>query len=737
MNFAILQAVILWSPMFPWPLIAGVALLAGAGIVWTQGLHSRRRALVSGGLRIGALFLFVVMLLQPQRRFDEITILKPQLAVVIDTSESMNDPVDAAQTSRAGRAQEWLASPLLKKVRSDFELHFFGFDNHLAELPDEPKELGFQGGSSNLRLAVNQVQERFRGQPLAGILVLSDGLDNSPVTTVSKGAPVYTFELESVFSLKQKGKRVSLGNVDYPARVVVGWDSEIHASITGSGMGGSTVSVELWHDGRKEKEVAVSFNEDEQTRPVAFPVAPDKPGMMQYELRLEDAAADTDSKKYPFVIEAMAPGKRVLYVQNALGFDFKFLRKAIVTDRNLQLNAFVRWGDGRLVNMGERGVPSDAKLELTAAGLSNYSVVMLGDLAVDALTAADYEALKEFVNRGGGLVLLGGRNALASAAIAQTALADISPVKLPAEYVEASATVAITDAGLRHPVFGPLFASIKEFPPLLTANYSSGAAATAEVLMEASSEGRTTPLIALTRFGQGRVVSILTDTIWRWRLAAKSWDAERSPYDTFWTQLMDWLIPKEQEKGNSAKLELFTERANYLMGERPEVRAILRRVDEKEGQPPATLPLALTTPDQKVFQYTMRPALLPMANGKQVPGYRVEVEPNIPGVFTAASLLALPGGNAAGETRFVVAKPPAELTSKPIDRELLKRLAEESGGRFYTLEEAAQWPANIHFKQQQFARMQLADLWNQPLLLGLLFTLLAGDWLCRKSWNLP
>src|SRR4030095_8692969 len=307
-----------------------------------------------------------------------------------------------------------------------------------------------------------------------------------------------------------------------------------------------------------------------------------------------------EAQAYPFVIEALAPGKRILYVQNTIGFDFKFLRRAIVSDRNLQLNAFVRWGDGRLVSMGERGVPAQAKLDLTESGLTKYSVVILGDLPPDTLTPENYAALKEFVNRGGGLVLLGGAHGLAASGIAQTALAEIAPVKLPAEYRETNTAVAITDAGLRHPVFGPFFATIKDFPPLLTMNFSTGTAPTAEVLMETSAGGSKSPLIAATRFGQGRVVAVLTDTIWRWRLAAKSWGAEKSPYDTFWTQLMDWLIPKEQDKEGTNKIELFTERTNYLLGERPEVRAIVRLVDDK-GKPPATLPLSVKTPDNKSF----------------------------------------------------------------------------------------------------------------------------------------
>jgi uncharacterized membrane protein len=680
-----------------------------------------------------------LILAQPQKRFDEVTVLRPQIAVLVDASESMSDLVDEAQPLRAERVKEWLSSAALAKTREGFDVRLFSFDAKTNELPAEPKDLKFQGGGSNVVMAVNQVQERFRGQPLAAIALLSDGLDTSGVAhaaTLAPGAPVFAFELEKEFQPKEKGKRLSMGNVDYPARVVIGWDQEIRAGIVGSGMSGATVSVELWREGKKEKETTVAFNEDEQTRPVVFPLSAEKPGMMQFELRVNDPAADKEAQSYPFVIEALAPGKRILYVQNTLGFDFKFLRRAIVSDRNLQLNAFVRWGDGRLVSMGERGVPAQAKLDFTESGLTKYSVVILGDLPPDTLTPENYQALKEFVNRGGGLVLLGGAHGLAAPEFARTALAEVSPVKLPAEYREMNAAVAITDAGLRHPVFGPLFATIKDFPPLLTVNISSGTAPTAEVLMETSVGGNNSPLIAATRFGQGRVVAVLTDTIWRWRLAAKSWGAEKSPYDTFWTQLMDWLIPKEQDKEGTNKIELFTERTNYLLGERPEVRAIVRLVDEK-GKPPATLPLSVKTPDDKSFDYTMKTATLPGTGGRQVPGYRIEVEPNVPGVFAARSSVEIGGVKIEGETRFVVTKPVTELTSKPIDRALLRRIADETGGKYYPLDNAADWPADIHAKEQQFARVKLADLWNHPLLLALFFALLAADWIARKRWNLP
>ena len=732
---------LLWSPILAWPLLVFAALLIAGGVGWSlwHGLHSRRQAAMLGGFRLGALLLFVLILLQPQRRFDEVTIIKPQLAVVVDASESMRDPVDDAQPRRADRVKEWLAAPALEKARKDFDVRVFTFDAKLAEQAAAVKEFAFQGGGSNLVGAISEVQQRFNGQPLAGVLLLTDGLDTSGVgrgASFATGAPVFTFELEKEFKPKEKMKRLSLGNLDYPNRVVVGWDSEIKADIAGSGMNGSTVVVELWCGGRKEKETAVAFNEDEQTRPVAFPLAPVAPGILQYELRVGDPAADQDLKAHPFIVEAIAPGKRILYVQNSLGFDFKFLRRAIVTDRNLQLSAFVRWGDGRIVSMGERGVAAEAKLDFTQNGLQKYSVVVLGDLEATALTADNYAALKEFVNRGGGLVLMGGRNALVSPEVAKTPLGELSPVKLPAEYRETPAAVTITDAGLRHPVFGPLFAAVKDFPTLLTANVGTGVSANAEVLIEMNAGGQKAPLIAAQRFGQGRVVCVMTDTIWRWRLAAKSWGADKSPYDTFWTQLMDWLIPKEQERGNSNKIDIFTERTNYLMGERPEVRAVVRLVDAR-AKLPSSLPLHVQTPDGKTFEFTLKPAKLPTTGGGQIDGYRAEVVPHLPGVFVAKSEAQIAGAKIEGEARFIVAKPVTELTAKPIDRELLQRIARQTGGKYFPLAESGDWLKSIHFKQQQFARMQIGDLWNNPLLLVMLGALLCADWTMRKMWNLP
>jgi len=732
---------LLWQPVCPWPWLAGAVLLACAAVLWSllRGVRSRRRILVLGLLRALMLAVLALMLLQPQRRHDEVTTLRPQLAVLVDSSESMVDPVDGNQPTRARKAMVFFDSKSLAKAAQDFDLRIFRFDSALAEQNEPLKNWQFNGASTHLQDALVQLEERFRGQPLAGILLLSDGLDTGGAADrqpAAAGVPVFSFELEKPFVRAQRAKKISLAGVDYPPRVAVGWDSEIRVSLAGSGMSGQTATVELWRDGKRVAEKPVAFNEDEQTRPVAFAAAHDKPGTVQYEVRVGDAAADKGAKSYPFLMEVMEPGNRVLYVQNALGFDFKFLRKAIAGDRNLKLSAFVRWPDGRLAMLDANGAQAEGAADFSPKALANCAVVILGDLAPEALTVENAAALRNFVDRGGGLVLLGGPNLFTSPDLASGPLAPAVPVALPAPYREGKFPVKITEGGLHHPVFGPLFAQVKDFPPLLTCNVAGSVAPSAEVLLQVDAGGAWVPLVVSTRFGQGRVVAVLSDTLWRWRLAAKGWSSARSPYDTFWTQLMDWLIPKEQDKQNGGRMELFTERTSYVLGEHPEVRAIVR--SPVSGAPlPASLPLRVLTPDGKSFDYVLKAATLQAPGGKTVNGYRAAIEPNMPGVFTASSSVLLDGTEAAGETRFVVNRPVTEITGKPADRGLLQRISSASGGRFYDMESWDAWRGDLHFKQQQFSRVQLQDLWNNPFLLGFLLLLLAVEWVTRKFWNMP
>jgi hypothetical protein len=85
----------------------------------------------------------------------------------------------------------------------------------------------------------------------------------------------------------------------------------------------------------------------------------------------------------------------------------------------------------------------------------------------------------------------------------------------------------------------------------------------------------------------------------------------------------------------------------------------------------------------------------------------------------------------------MVGKPPTEITGKPVNRELLQRISRESGGRFHPEGEWDGWARDLQVKEQKFSRIDLHDLWNAPIILGLLLMLLCLEWMFRKVFHLP
>ncbi len=120
---------LLWHPVIAWPLLVTAALLVIAGVGWSllRGVRSRGRVIALGAMRLVMLAVFLLVLFQPQLRHDEVTVLRPQLAVLVDTSESMDDPVDDHQPRRSQEVVEWFRSKAVERAKKGFRRAGFHF----------------------------------------------------------------------------------------------------------------------------------------------------------------------------------------------------------------------------------------------------------------------------------------------------------------------------------------------------------------------------------------------------------------------------------------------------------------------------------------------------------------------------------------------------------------------------------------------------------------------------------
>ncbi len=709
------------NPVF-WLLALGVLGFTVWSLSELRRDPERQRAWWLAGLRGMAALLLAWVLLQPQFKRRETVSERPLVGVLVDGSQSMNDG------KRAAMAREWLDSAAFRKARETCDLRFFSIDRKLTETV--PGEIAFNGTESRITASLAEWTRRWGREGAAGVVLISDGLDTGGGPPVGTELPCWVMEVEPPGAAVSS--RVAVWQVEPPRRPEAGAETSVRVVLQAWGVEGKDIPVELWSDGRKLGEKRIRFAKRGEVAEAMLPLKSEKPGSYAYEIRVADAAADASAKSQPFVIAVRQEGRSVLLLSNTLGFEGKFLRRALTTDRNVRLDSFARWQDGRWASFADGGGKSTDTLDLSAAALSGRAAVILADVSPEALNAAQWQAIADYAGKGGGLAVLGGPNLLASPQAAAL-LGRVLPMPVPAPHRDGRFGVKLTDAGLRHPVFGPLFEAVKDFPALQGANSATGVAGNAQVLMEAIADGQARPLVVVKQQGAGRVAVVLSDTLWRWRVASPGWSGRLSAYDTFWGQLLDWLAPDHEGLQSGGRIELTADRPFYRQGDRV---SILAEWIGKGEAPFKSLEVTVKPPDGGTKALALQASVWQNPDGRRVIGFRGETEAASTGLYQVDAHAAWQGGEVAADLRFAVASSPEERRGEAPDTEFLRGIAKQSGGAYFARGEGDKWLETLPKPKRMTEREIITDVWNHPLLVLSLFGCLCGEWWFRRRRGL-
>ena len=89
-----------------------------------------------------------------------------------------------------------------------------------------------------------------------------------------------------------------------------------------------------------------------------------------------------------------------------------------------------------------------------------------------------------------------------------------------------------------------------------------------------------------------------------------------------------------------------------------------------------------------------------------------------------------------GSTFVHVTESDEEYFDAGMRRTTLERVADETGGRFYTPETVSNLPEDISLTGAGVTLTEERDLWDMPFLLLLLMSLVGGEWLYRRARGL-
>jgi uncharacterized membrane protein len=483
----------------------------------------------------------------------------------------------------------------------------------------------------------------------------------------------------------------------------------------------------------------VALPSDDQTVTARVRVALDEEGARRLSVKVAARPGEMvqPNNERPALVAVTSRRDRILYFEGEPRFEFAFLRRAVAGDPNLLVVGVQRTADRKFLRLGvEDSLDLLQGFPRTREELFRYRGLVLGSVEASFFSADQLRMISDFVGRrGGGFLALGGRRAFGEGGYTGTPLDELLPFEIgpardSAPLVELGAEA--TPAGVGNPVVRirpderASAAAWKALPPVTSVNRVGPLKPGAIALLDGvdtAGRGRQ-PLLAYQRYGRGKAAAFTGQDAWLWKMHADVPVDDRT-HEQFWRQLLRWL-----SDGTPDRLTLTAGQAFVQPGESIPLEAEL--VDSTwQAINGAAVTALITTPTGRTVEQPL--AWDVRSNGR----YRGRVPATEPGRYqielraSAAgdSLVSEPGYVDAGETNV-------EFFGAERHRDPLRRIAVETGGRYYDLANALDLPRDIIYSARGITRTERLDLWNLPAVFLVLLGLLGVEWLARRRRGL-
>jgi hypothetical protein len=229
------------------------------------------------------------------------------------------------------------------------------------------------------------------------------------------------------------------------------------------------------------------------------------------------------------------------------------------------------------------------------------------------------------------------------------------------------------------------------------------------------------PLLITQNYGRGRTAIMATSGTWRWQMSQPLGD---SAHDLFWQQLLRWLVA--DSKGRvvaSTPAQTLMDDGNIQL---------TAHVRDKEYMP---------APDGHVTAHFMGPegisAVVDMSPVSNSPGaFEAEWTAGKPGSYLA-EVTAQSANEELGRNVLTFQRTDgvAENFHTEQNRELLEKLAVQTGGRYWKPQDLSKLPSEISYSEAGISVSDTKELWNMPIVFLVLLFLLFTEWLLRRKWG--
>ena len=742
-----------------------------------RGISKRRRVFL-GVLRAMLYALVLVLLFEPVFGIEMSVRLRPSILVLLDASESMDihdarrrereleeaamalgklpfgktsqvmdakTRSEAAAVARISLAKGILDNPTLdvfQKLDKNYKLRYFSFSDRVVPASGEGEELitslrkvNATGKSTRLGTAIDDVVSRYSGQPIAGVVVLTDGASNEGIEPLEVARKMKDREIP-VFP-------VGIGIADPPdvrVEALVVQDTvfakdrvPVRFRVASKGFTNRKVDVTVSVNGKEIARKDVTLTGEPQFEEMSF-----LPEETAGALKLEVAAAAlpgetaTENNKVARNIRVIDEKIKVLYVEGKPRWEYRYLRAVLLRDHRLDVKFLMTQGDRDLAKASDRYLE---RFPEVASEAFLFDLVILGDVPGSYFTPAQLSRIEELVRARGGslLVLPGHQNPLTT--FLGTPIEGVLPVRLQPEGWEAvdeAVCPIVTSKGDEMTVVtlevpedknAARWAHVR---PLYQVPALAGAKPAATVLATLSDAPRRRepyPLICWQRYGRGKSMFVGTDQLWRLRF--KVGDKHHARY---WGQVIQFLT-LSRLLGENKRIQIETGRRSFRTGERVQVYTnVLNEAYDPVSLPSYTIHVERKEGQAETTQVKLEPV-------KDAPGlYQGYFTPELEGRYVLRTAPA--EAEYSNTVELQVATTPLEQLEPAMQEEALRKLADLSGGRYFAIRGLPELPDLLPQTAQTTIIRREKELWDLPVVFALVLLIAATEWFFRRRYDL-
>ncbi len=688
-------------------------------------------------VRIAALTVLVFCLLRPVLILSSVVPQENFLGVLIDDSRSMQI-ADTDETPRQAFVESSFGDPeseLLTALADRFALRFFSFSSDTDRVSDVT-ELTYSGTRTHLGQALQRAHEELSGVPLSGLVVVTDGADNAEggladalLPLQASAVPVFTVGV----GREEYERDIQMSRVETPQRVLKGASLGVELVVTHRGYQGETVTVQVEDEGRivGTEDIQLGSEATPQTVRLRFTANEEGPRLFSFRVSPRPGEMVTQNNLRQNLIVVEDRNEKLLYFEGEPRWEVKYLLRGVEEDENLQVSLLQRTAENKFLRRNVDG-PDElvGGFPRTRSELFQYRGLILGSIEAGHFTPDQLRMIADFVNhRGGGLLMLGSHRSFAEGGYAGTPVADVLPVVLDAgqgdteESFFQEVRVEPTRAGATHPstlIAENEAASVERWetlPPVTVVNPITETKPGATTLLR-TPDGLV--VLAFQRYGAGKSMAFPVQDSWMWQMHADV-PVEDMTHETFWRRLVRWLVDgvPDQVVADVPQDQVEPEQVVTVLAEVGDAN-----YEELNN---SAVTAVVTDPSGSLIE-------LPMEWTAEKDGeYRTTFTAPDEGFYEVRVEAAVDNELIGEDTVYLqVAPSDSEFYDSTMGASLLERVAEETGGRFYTPDTVDTLPDDVQYVGGGVTVVEERDLWDMPALLLLLVSLVLGEWGYRR-----